>query len=88
MPSVGLSSFLQETYYHILPVINTGVNALSRAFFISTEKKIEKYFGAIECQCPQSGFLHFYVNVYKEVGKVCCVNALSRAFFISTEQNS
>ena len=60
MPSVVLSSFLPwqtpvNSCYRFI-----GVNALSRAFFISTNRST--FFGKTiyMCQCPQSCFLHFY----------------------------
>ena len=43
----------------------------------------------IKCQCPYSGFLHFYQDCGCNA-TVCvrCVNALIRAFFISTEEKT
>ena len=38
------------------------------------------------CQCPQSGFLHFYIKLKSDIfSSQWSVNALSRAFFISTD---
>lgn len=37
-----------------------GINALSRAFFISTEEGYNVEKATEMCQCPKSGFLHFY----------------------------
>ena len=67
------------------------VNALYRAFFISTRYEVSEVTGKLGvCQCPISGFLHFY-PVWTSAGwgmTECCVNALYRAFFISTFENS
>ena len=85
MPYIGLSSFLQE--YEVTYVNDRGcVNALYRAFFISTADRLwQRFVFHILCQCPISGVLHFYDNgrkVFLELRK--SVNALYRAFFIST----
>ena len=37
------------------------------------------------CQCPLSGFLHFYMTNFKTILGAKCVNALYRAFSISTQ---
>ena len=37
-----------------------SVNALSRAYFISTESEEELSLTITVCQCPVSGLLHFY----------------------------
>ena len=39
------------------------VNALSRAFFISTSSSTQRDTSSIPCQCPQSCFLHFYLKI-------------------------
>ena len=39
-----------------------SVNALSRAFSISTEEEYGYDLPVMVCQCPKSGFLHFYKN--------------------------
>ena len=60
MPCFGLTSFLQlkgekEEY------VKKGVNALLRAYFISTWILDFEYSSRKKCQCPASGLLHFYV---------------------------
>ena len=61
MPYDGLFSFLRG------PAIpcndaRAGVNALWRAFFISTLRKDFSYREiSVKCQCPMTGFFHFYV---------------------------
>ncbi len=44
--------YFDLTYY--------GVNALNRAFLISTNPYAAEEISRNECQCPQSGFPHFY----------------------------
>ena len=60
MPYDGLFSFLRCRYERSGNVIR-GVNALWRAFFISTTREgdVVKYSSA-GCQCPMTGFFHFY----------------------------
>ena len=86
MPSIGLSSFLRGrkecSYEDTQKSVNAlnraflistmepdskfirnskSVNALNRAFLISTKAKTGKPLTKKEgCQCPQSGFPHFY----------------------------
>ena len=40
--------------------MQSGVNALNRASPISTDSKRNEVREAAVCQCPQSGFPHFY----------------------------
>ena len=59
MPFIGLSPFLLGI--EIIEVEEEfGVNALYRAFSISTCRKVGKRTATGVCQCPLSGFLHFY----------------------------
>ena len=84
MPCIGLSSFLQALD-KMNDMSTFCVNALYRAFFISTKGENDYEDHKFMCQCPVSGFLHFYVGTV--IGAVLiggCVNALYRAFFIST----
>ena len=61
------------------------VNALYRAFSISTKGILEKNFSVTVCQCPLSGFLHFYGKILTiQNTTLNSVNALYRAFSIST----
>ena len=62
-----------------------GVNALYRAFSISTLPIFVKDEDPDVCQCPLSGFLHFYILMpHFRISTLTCVNALYRAFSIST----
>ena len=58
MLSIGLSPFLLMLMVRSLSVTSC-VNALYRAFSISTHRGSLAFCRAL-CQCPLSGFLHFY----------------------------
>ena len=59
--------------------------ALGRANTISTELAKQKWRYALLCQCPVSGYSHFYfVGHVIDVDVSIGVNALSRAIPIST----
>ena len=87
MPFIGLSPFLHGGGYSRAEETPYCVNALYRAFSISTAgNEAGETIIAAMCQCPLSGFLHFYANQWVEDSThACCVNALYRAFSISTE---
>ena len=59
MPFIGLSPFLQEGCERSRLAL-ASVNALYRAFSISTVFKLQSAMAILMCQCPLSGFLHFY----------------------------
>ena len=60
MPYDGLFSFLRAGLGKFLRLL-VGVNALRRAFFISTiHARICSISVAYRCQCPTTGFFHFY----------------------------
>ena len=40
----------------------------------------------ITCQCPQTGYIHFYKTEHKKFTDDICVNALKRATSISTQR--
>ena len=86
MPFIGLSPFLHGGGYSRAEETPYCVNALYRAFSISTAgNEAGETIIAAMCQCPLSGFLHFYANQWVEDSThACCVNALYRAFSIST----
>ena len=84
MPFIGLSPFLPIRSQGLY-TIAICVNALYRAFSISTETIKSVLDTNASCQCPLSGFLHFYIHEVGEYSPVKpCVNALYRAFSIST----
>ncbi len=60
MPCIGLFPFLRPSCYSLLYWHPLCVNALYRAFPISTEEKSLDEIVAYLCQCPVSGFSHFY----------------------------
>ena len=62
MPSNGLHPFLQSNL-SIATVKNARVNALKRATSISTQDSltVEDLEDAM-CQCPQTGYIHFYTK--------------------------
>ena len=64
MPFIGLSPFLPEERNH-LHMKAIRVNALYRAFSISTSYADIKKTLDYTCQCPLSGFLHFYTQYWK-----------------------
>ncbi len=83
-PFIGLSPFLPIRSQGLY-TIAICVNALYRAFSISTETIKSVLDTNASCQCPLSGFLHFYIHEVGEYSPVKpCVNALYRAFSIST----
>ena len=86
MPYDGLFSFLRKTFCSNWSTPG-GVNALWRAFFISTDTVFVAAFTNIRCQCPMTGFFHFYGYAGMVAGSDRGVNALWRAFFISTIYN-
>ena len=61
MPFIGLSPFLPEERNH-LHMKAIRVNALYRAFSISTSYADIKKTLDYTCQCPLTGFFHFYVE--------------------------
>ena len=73
MPFIGLSPFLHSLAMDIMTSV-CCVNALYRAFSISTYcPRCGSFNDHYECQCPLSGFFHFYVfqDKYKlEYGKI------------------
>ena len=85
MPFIGLSPFLPPVTKQEKQLLLQCVNALYRAFSISTGIIMKRLINKLLCQCPLSGFLHFYLHriggIYYEK---YCVNALYRAFSIST----
>ena len=84
MPYLGLLPFLQMKVI-TLNVMKHCVNALSRASPISTIHADFHWGGILVCQCPISGFSHFYDYISSELQRSQnCVNALSRASPIST----
>ena len=86
MPYDGLFSFLHICRRRNQTWGSCGVNALWRAFFISTftASRMQSLTGV--CQCPMTGFFHFYTFdlVASKPTFYYGVNALWRAFFIST----
>ena len=62
MPYDGLFSFLPTEVFKLRNEDGACVNALWRAFFISTldVQKLVDLFGG--CQCPMTGFFHFYTG--------------------------
>ena len=66
--------------------VSARVNALWRAFFISTSTGQQQSLYIMRCQCPMTGFFHFYdiLDPPRDTRNTC-VNALWRAFFISTK---
>ncbi len=85
MPWIGLPPFLPS-----IKIETEGqedsVNALDRATSISTEyTDVASVEFEFECQCPGSGYLHFY-GLIMQIKKLKeeCVNALDRATSIST----
>ena len=88
MPYLGLLPFLQMKVI-TLNVMKHCVNALSRASPISTIHADFHWGGILVCQCPISGFSHFYDYISSELQRSQnCVNALSRASPISTNENT
>ena len=59
MPFIGLTPFLQ-ILHQVLPSNIISVNALHRAYSISTIRCYHIQLCATSCQCPSSGLLHFY----------------------------
>ena len=85
MPYDGLFSFLLTGRQNCTSTSPRGVNALWRAFFISTVPVAYNDRYNRRCQCPMTGFFHFYGKTDgKEKSLRNSVNALWRAFFIST----
>ena len=85
MPFIGLSPFLQGL--SVCHQQKRGcVNALYRASSISTLYLQWQASFCLRCQCPLSGFFHFYRSSAqrKMWRSSCCVNALYRASSIST----
>ena len=83
MPSIGLSSFLQRELTFTGEELKVSMPSIGLSSFLQNSKS--NLFWKYKCQCPQSGFPHFYV------GQSGCsettlwsVNALNRAFLIST----
>ena len=65
------------------------VNALLRTSLISTEEQDNLPAVIWRCQCPSSGFSHFYWTLtFRRHTRTMCVNALLRASLISTSENS
>ena len=56
---IGLFSFLRQTMETEL-MMGHGDNARNRAFLFSTKMNHYREFVRDMCQCPQSGFPHFY----------------------------
>ena len=84
MPYIGLIPFLQPTP-DPEPTPDPCVNALYRAYPISTLIIEKDGKVLILCQCPISGLSHFYgQDVIGTVQDTLCVNALYRAYPIST----
>ena len=63
MPFIGLSPFLPTWALYSVLHNRRCVNALYRAFSISTRTMTPKEENNMVCQCPLSGFLHFYVTI-------------------------
>ena len=61
MPYIGLLPFLHDEPEDE-PTATACVNALHRASPISTTKRLEAIGKLDLCQCPTSGFSHFYIN--------------------------
>ena len=62
MPCVGLIPFLRKNVFEPISV-EVGVNALCRAYSIST-KSLNAYSNYAQlCQCPVSGLFHFYTSM-------------------------
>ena len=82
---IGLFSFLRQTMETEL-MMGHGDNARNRAFLFSTKMNHYREFVRDMCQCPQSGFPHFYCSKHYLVRILPVgVNALNRAFLISTQ---
>ena len=84
MPYHGLSSFLLKNNF--TEKINVKCfNALPRAFFFSTLRKLKFIASICIVSMPYHGLSSFLQLRHKEVGKgLDCFNALPRAFFFST----
>ena len=85
MPCLGLSPFLPSLRHPIRRMgfwVSMPYLGLSPFLPSSTQKKCSR---CVMCQCPISGYPHFYKGTYYgyKAGKEC-VNALSRAIPIST----
>ena len=66
MPYLGPSSFLLLLHLSI-PTTSSCVNALPRAFLISTDAKPAVGKSYNWCQCPTSGLPHFYEEVLEKL---------------------
>ena len=65
MPFIGLSPFLHSLAMDIMTSV-CCVNALYRAFSISTYcPRCGSFNDHYECQCPLSGFFHFYAPLWE-----------------------
>ena len=84
MPFFGLTPFLQHDAERSEKNPEC-VNALLRAYSISTTDDDNPYQTSSVCQCPSSGLLHFYERLEQDFEQVKnSVNALLRAYSIST----
>ena len=59
MPYIGLLPFLRGLFKNLCSA-EEGVNALHRASPISTNSLTKTITYQFMCQCPTSGFSHFY----------------------------
>ena len=85
MPSGGLIPFLLTPYLIFINGFGRCVNALRRAYTISTYGISEKWVPTAWCQCPLAGLYHFYEPKPDfERPDDPGVNALRRAYTIST----
>ena len=87
-PFIGLLSFLRKANSLLknckkdVSMPFNGLLSFLPRLAISDEDK-----NSITCQCPSTGFFHFYKKQKNiGVGLFDCVNALQRASFISTLQ--
>ncbi len=88
MPLLGLIPFLHSKKQK-KRMEESCVNALTRAYPISTKKGSKEAAKSIMCQCPYSGLSHFYLSLRTlSLRTLSCVNALTRAYPISTQEQS
>ena len=57
---------ISTEYLQVQPSEIMSVNALYRAFSISTNESEDYVWHYIVCQCPLSGFLHFYKKTFNK----------------------
>ena len=89
MPFIGLSPFLHVyLVQNVITKENVSMPFIGLSPFLHMSNTILKNM-LCQCQCPLSGFLHFYIWIIWHVRiKLPCVNALYRAFSISTNNKN